>query len=256
MDKAVQRKVIGDPKSGLALRIRQTPSQMSLSGRPDALLLFSVIAAAILFGILGAVALSPGAGVVSFVTFAMLLSPLIAVLVFNALRVKTLCVFDRDEGVLHIDERSYTRRIQEVYPLEEVESVSVRRLPSTPLAGGASSYGLFVGLREADYLAACSNNEGTVGQDAWRLSRFLGVPLNASPVEEGEQERPRPRHIVMAVLLYLIPTIVAISVLVWIFDQVPGIEPAFAGLLSAVAISEIAAILAFLYYRTRRPYES
>jgi hypothetical protein len=96
--------------------------------------------------------------------------------VFNAWRIKTLYVFDKLAGVLSIDERSFTRRIQEIYPLEAVDSISVRRLPSAPL-GGASSFGMFIGLQDTEYLAASGNDEGAVSQDAWRLSRFLGLPL-------------------------------------------------------------------------------
>jgi hypothetical protein len=56
-------------------------------------------------------------------------------------------------------------------------------------------------------------------------------------------------------VVYLVPIVIAISALVFLLDQLPGIEPSFAGLLSAVVISEIGAMLAFAYYRSRRPYE-
>lgn len=249
----MQRKVIGEPKAGLALRIQQTLDSMSLASHPDPLLLYVVIAAAIAMGIVGGVAASPREGIVSFLAFTLLFSPLICVLLFNALRIKTLCVFDKQDGVLRIDERSFTRRVQEVYPLETVDSISVRRLPSPPL-GGASSYGLFVGLRDAEYLAASSNNEATLGQDAWRLSRFLGLPLEL-PRLEGVSGRMRPRVLLTAAVVYLVPIVIAISALVFLLDQLPGIEPSLAGLLGAVVISEIGAMLAFAYYRSRRPYE-
>ena len=76
---------------------------------------------------------------------------------------------------------------------------------------------------------------------------------------------PRSRHIpwiaagpgvlLTAGVVYLVPIVIAISALVFLLDQLPGIEPSFAGLLSAVVISEIGAMLAFAYYRSRRPYE-
>jgi hypothetical protein len=46
----MQRRVIGEPKAGLALRIQQTPVSMSLAGRPDPLLLYVVIGAALAMG--------------------------------------------------------------------------------------------------------------------------------------------------------------------------------------------------------------
>jgi len=249
----MQRRVIGEPKAGLALRIQQTPVSMSLASHPDPLLLYVVIAAAIAMGLVGGVAASPREGIVSFLAFTLLFSPLICVLVFNALRIKTLCIFDKEAGVLRIDERSFTRRIQEMYPLEAVDSIGVRRLPSAPL-GGASSYGVFIGLRDTEYLAASSNDEAALGQDAWRLSRFLGLPLELPRVEDTSR-RMRAKIIFTAGVVYLVPIVIAISALVLLLDQVPGIEPSLAGLLSAVVISEIGAMLAFAYYRSRRPYE-
>jgi hypothetical protein len=249
----MQRRVIGEPKAGLALRIQQTPVSISLASRPDPLLLYVVIAAALAMGIIGGVAASPREGIVSFLAFTLLFSPLIVVLVFNALRIKTLCTFDKEAGVLRIDERSFTRRIQEIYPLDAVDSISVRRLPSAPL-GGASSFGMFIGLQDSEYLAASSNDEAAVGQDAWRLSRFLGLPLELPRTEEASG-RTRARVVLTAAIVYLVPIVIAISALVLLLDQMPGIEPSLAGLLSAVVISEIGAMLAFAYYRSRRPYE-
>ena len=249
----MQRRVIGEPKAGLALRIQQTPDSMSLSSHPDPLLLYVVIGAAIVMGIVGGVVASPNEGLLSILAFTLLFSPLICVLIFNAVRIKTLCVFDKEGGMLRIDERSFTRRVQEVYPLDTVDSVSVRRLPPGPL-GGASSYGLFVGLRDTDYLAASGNDEAALGQDAWRLSRFLELPLELPRIDDGAR-RTRARVLLTAGVVYIVPIVIAISALVFLLDQLPGIEPSLAGLLSAVVISEIGAMLAFAYYRSRRPYE-
>lgn len=250
------RKLIGEPKSGLALRIRQTPSVMTLEGRPDPVLLYVVAAAAIGVGAIGSLAASPREGLAGFLTFALLFSPLLGVLVFNALRVKMLCVLDRESGNVHIDERSITHRVQEEYPLHEVESVFVRRLPSAPLAGGTSAYGVFLSLGDADYLAASTINEGTAGQDAWRIARFLGVDLEAPVVDIAEIKRPQAGLLVTTAFLYFIPIILAASALMFLRERLPAIEPSLAGLLGAVVISQIGAIIAFAYYRARRPYES
>lgn len=252
----MQRKVIGDPKFGLTLRIQQSPATMSLEARPDPLLLYVVVAASVVLGIVGSVISSPREGLATFLTFALLFSPLICVLAFNAIRVKTSCVLDRQTGTVRIDEQSYTRRVQEVYPLDEVTGVVLRRLPAAPLTGGSWSFGLFLSLGDADYLAACSNNEATVGQDAWRISRFLDVPLDVPVGEEAEVAQPRFRLIFITAVLYFMPIALAMTALLFFLEQLPGIEPRLAGLLGIVVISQIGAMLAFAYYRTRRPYET
>jgi hypothetical protein len=252
----MQRKMIGDPKTGLALHIEQTPEAMTLAGRPDPLLLIVVLAALVCVGIIGAVAASPREGVLSFVIFAFLFLPLICVLAFNAVRIRTLCVLDLARGELRIDEQSYTRRVREVYPLDDVASVIVRRLPATPLTGDATTYGLFLGLQSADYLAGAGTNEQIIGQDAWRISRFLGVPLETPAEDAPARTRTRLGILLTAALLYLLPIVVAISALAFLFEQLPRLEPSLVGLLGAVVISQIGAILAYAYYRARRPYES
>ena len=252
----MQRKMIGDPKFGLTLRIRQGPGIMSLEAHPDPLLLYTVIAASVTLGVIGSLLSSPREGLVTFLTFALLFSPLICVLTFNAIRVRATCVLDRQRGTVQIDEQSYTRRVQEIYPIEEVASVVVRRLPAAPFTGGGLAYGLFLGFRDVDYLAACSNNEVTVGQDAWRISRFLDVPLETPIHEEPETGRARPSVIAITAILYFMPIALAMTALMLLLEQLPGIEPRLAGLLGAVIISQIAAMLAFAYYRTRRPYET
>ncbi|MBM2811521.1 MAG: hypothetical protein HW416_2280 [Chloroflexi bacterium] len=250
------RKIIGNPKSGLSLQVQQTPTVMTLMGRPDPLLLYVVVAASIAVGIIGTVASSPRVGIATFLTFALLFSPLICIVVFNATRLKTLCVLDQAEEVLKIDEQSYTRRVQEVYPLADVVSVLVRRLPSAPLAGGASTYGLFFGMQDVEYLAASSNTEATVEQDAWRISRFLGVPIEPALVNQPVPGHSQPRVLFMTAALYLLPILLAISALVLLFDQIPGVDSSSAGLLGAIVVSQIGAIVAFAYYGTRRPYEN
>jgi len=252
----MERKVIGDPKFGLTLRIRQSPAEMSLEARPDPLLLYVVVAAAVALGVIGALLSSPREGLATFLTFSLLFSPLICVLSFNAIRVRTSCVLDRQTSTVRIDEQSYTRRVQEVYSLEEVTGVLLRRLPAAPFTGGSVSFGLFLALTDADYLAASSNNEATVGQDAWRISRFLDVPLDAPVGEEPSAGAPRPGVIAITAILYFMPIALAMAALLFLLERLPGIEPRLAGLLGVVIISQIGAMLAFAYYRTRRPYET
>jgi hypothetical protein len=205
---------------------------------------------------MSALAATPRAGVVSFLALVLIFSPLICVLAFNAIRVRAICVLDRERDVLQIDEQSYTRRIQETHALDEIEAVIVRRMPSGPLSGGPWSFGLFLALQDADYMAAWGNNEASIGQDAWRISRFLGVPLETPPEAMIDEGKSRGRVVVTPALLYVLPILLAISALFFVSYEVPGLTPSLAGFLGAVVISQIGAILAVVYYRMRRPYET
>ncbi len=251
----MQRKVIGDPKAGLTLRILQTPTTITLQALPDPLMLYIVLAAAMIAGVIGALASSPAAGVVSFLTLVLIFSPLICVLAFNALRVRSMCLIDLERDLVRIDEQSYTRRFQAVYPLDQVEGVIVHRMPSGPLSGGWA-FGLFIALRDADYMAAWSNNEASVRQDAWLISRFLDIPLETPTEGPPKSGRSRKRVVMTTALLYLLPIVLAISALVFVSHEMPGVTPTLAGFLGAVVISQIGAILAVAYYRMRRPYET
>ncbi|HZT06306.1 MAG TPA: hypothetical protein VFC51_04700 [Chloroflexota bacterium] len=251
----MQRRVIGDPKAGLTLRISETPTTMTLEARPDPVMLYIVLAAAGAAGLIGTLASSPPAGVLSFLALVFLFLPLISVLAFNAVRIRCVSVIDRERDTLEIQEQSYTRRSRDVHPLEDVEGVQVRKMPPGPLSGGAWAFGLFLVLRDADYLAAWSNNEVTIGQDAARIARFLDVPLE-TPADIAEAGRNRTRVVLTTGILYLIPILLAISALAFISQDMPGIQPSLAGFLGAVMISQVGALLAFGYYRMRRPYET
>jgi hypothetical protein len=251
-----QRRLIGDPKFGLILRINQVPNALRLSARPDPLLLYIVLGTAVAVGIVGSIASSFAVSGLGFLVLALLFSPMILLLALQNLRIRTTCVLDRDRAVIEIDEQSYTRRVRESYPLREVESIAVRILPDGPLLGTAFSFGLFIVMGNVEYLAACSNNEVTLSQDAWRLSRFLGTPLE-TPLGQARVQR---RHVPVGLFLvssaiYLVPTFLAIAALILLFEQVPNVEPSLLALLGAIMVSQIGAILAFAYFRARRPFE-
>jgi hypothetical protein len=252
----MQRKVIGEPKYGLVVRIDQTPLTMSLTAAPEPLLLYFVAGAAVVVGVVGSFASSPQTGLAGFLAFAILFSPLICLLAVTVARIRTRCVLDKESGQLRIEEQSYARRVQETYPLEEVTAVVFRRVPGAPFAGSAALYGVFLKMLDADYLAACGNDEKTVGQDAWRLSRFLGVPLETPPTG-ARPERPAAggRLVLTTAMLYMMILALSVAALFLVFDQLPGVNRAFAGFLGAVVISEIGAMLAYAYYRSQHPYE-
>ena len=257
MDVRQPRRRIGNSKFGLALRIQMRSDEMRLSARPDPLLLYVVLGAAVAVGIAGGLTSSFHEGLLGFLAFTLLFSPVIVLLVLNNVRVRSRCILDKARDVLEIEEQSYTRRIQENYPLREIEAVAVRVLPNAPLFGTASGFGLFVVMRQAEYLAACSNNEAALSQDAWRMSRFLGVPLE-TPLGVGSS-RPHPlsyRSIFTAGAIYLAPTLVTAMGLVFALENMSIGEPPLVGLLGAIIVSQVGAMLALTYYQSRRPHET
>ncbi len=249
------RRPIGNPKFGLVLRVQMLPDQMRLSSRPDPLLLYVVLSTTVGVGITGAIATSFHEGIVSFLGFALLFFPMICLLVLNNVRIRSSCVLDKARGVLEIDEQSYTRRVQETYPLRDVDVVAVRMLPNAPLLGTASSFGLFIGMRGIEYLAACSNNETSLSQDAWRVSRFLGVPLETPLGPAPAGRRMSYWRIFAAAAIYLIPTLLTLTALVALFERLPIAQYSFLGLLGAIIVAQVGAILALTYYQSRGPYE-
>jgi hypothetical protein len=251
------RRLIGDTKFGLTLSLHQAPNAMRLSARPDPMLLYVVLGTATAIGIAGTILTSFEASAVGLVVLALLFSPVVCLLAWHNLRVRTTCVLDRDSGTLEIDEQSYTRRVRESYPLQEVSAVAVRAMPDAPLLGSALSFGLFFIMPQVAYLAACSNNEAALSQDAWRVSRFLGVELE-TPLGVEPMYRNRVSLGLMLVTfgLYLVPTLLTITALIIVFERLPDIEPSLLGLVGAIIVSQVGAILAFAYYRARRPYET
>lgn len=246
------RRVIGEPKAGLALQIRQTPTQFSVTGRPDPALLIVVVAAAVALGFIGAAASSPREGVAAFAAFGLLFSPIVAVLVFNALRVRTRCLLDKERDLFQFDEQWYAHRVQEVHSLSEVVGVSVRPLPAGPFLAGSPWYGAFLDLETGDYLAISGIDEDAVGQNAWRLAQFVGVPLELPVPDQIARDGVSAGVVAATGVIYALPITVAVLVLAVVLDQLPGPEPTVVGLVAAVVISQIGAILAYAYYRTRR----
>jgi hypothetical protein len=249
------RRLIGRSKFGLALSMHATPDAMQLTARPDPLLLYVALGTAVTVEVAGTVVSTFETGTVSLLIFALLFSPVICLLVLHNVRVRTTCVLDRNRGVLQINEQSYTRRVHESYPLEHVHAVAVRALPDAPMLGTALSFGLIIVMPRVDYLVACSNNEAALSQDAWRVSRFLGVPLE-TPLGPAQIRRHVSIGLILASLaLYLTPTLLTISALIVVFEHFPNIAPSLLGLVGAIVVSQFGAILALAYYRAGRHHE-
>jgi hypothetical protein len=252
-----QRRRIGNPKSGLVLRVHQAPEALRLSTRPDPLLLYVVLGTAAAVGIIWAVASSFHVSWLGLLVFVALFSPVICLLVLHTVRIRATCVLDRERGTLEIDEQSYTRRLHQSYPLRDVEAIAVRMLHSGPLLGTASTFGLFMLMPQIEYLAAASNNESSLSQDAWRVSRFLGVSLETPMGQEQSGQHGVPIGLMLVTIaLYLVPTLLTISSLILLFERLPNVQPSVLALLGAIIVSQFGAILAFAYYRARRPYDT
>jgi len=107
-----------------------------------------------------------------------------------------------------------------------------------------------------EYLAACSQNEAAVSQDAWRMSRFLGVPLETPLGAVPARRRLSYKPIIAAAAIYLVPTLLTVTALLTLFERIPVAQPAFVGLLGTILVSQVAAMLALAYYQSRRLYET
>lgn len=249
------RQIIGQSKLGLVLRVHQTPSALRLSARPDPLLLYVVLGTASVAGFAWAVASSLEVSAHGLLVLALLFSPVISLLALQNLRVHSSCVLDRERDVLEIEEQSFLRRTTKRLPLRDVEAIAVRALPGPPLLGSVASFGLYVVMKDAEYLAASSNHEAALSRDGWRVARFLGVPLETPMgLPPPAQHRASLGLIVTAAALYLVPTVLTLSALVVLFERLPGVEPSALVLVGAIIVSQLGAILSFAYYRARRPH--
>src|SRR3954453_9400924 len=101
------RPPIGMPKAGLRVDVQTRPQQWVYRGRANPALLYLVVGTALGLGFAGAVILSPERGVLGSLTFSVLFSPLILFVIYGALRLRSLCVLDRQRRVLRVKERSY-----------------------------------------------------------------------------------------------------------------------------------------------------
>jgi hypothetical protein len=217
------------------------------------MLLYVVVGTAAVVGIAGTIFSAREANAVGLILFALLFSPVICLLALNNLWVRTTCVFDRNRELVEIDEQSYTRRVHESYPLHDVSSIAVRALPDARLLGSALNFGLVIVMPQVEYLAACGNNEAILSQAALHVSRFLGVQLE-TPLGTAQVSRHHvsPGLVLVPLALYLFPTFLTISALVVLYERLPNVQPSLVGLVGAIVVSQVGAILAFTYYRARR----
>lgn len=243
--------LLGAPKSGFRLSVDVAPTQLVLRSRPDPALLYLVLGAAALLGILGAVLAAPERAALEAGLFAALVSPIALFLVVSGLRLRATCIVDCERSELRLKERRYLGEWEHVYPLEQVGAVFlVAAPPSGPLDAGRT-YQLCLAVPDGAYVLAESASASALESTGRLLARFLGVPLERDGHTVVRTSAGR-RRLLVGVLLYAIPVTVAVALL---SVNIPerGASWVFPTTLAAIVLSQVGALLTLLYYRRRVP---
>ena len=240
--------LVGAPKTGLRLTIDSTPTRLTLVSRLDPALLYLVLGAAILLGIVGAVWAAPDRSVLQAGLFAALCSPIALFLMISALRLRFVCVVDRARNELRIRERGYLTVWQRRYALENVERVYLLSVDGPEAPFGGRHYLLSIAVPHGAYLLAEGARLPPLEAMGRELARYLGVPLDQQGhalVDTGSR-----RRLLIGILLYAAPVSIAVTVLGMYLPESPSAW-ALPTTLTAIVLSQVGAILALLYYRQR-----
>ena len=250
------RPVMGMPKAGLRIAIQERPQQRIFHGLASPALLYLVVGTALGLGALGKVTLSPERGSINSLAFSVLFSPVILFVVYGALRLRSSCVVDRQRGRIRVRERSYFSRFEADFALDTAIEVRLAVRPETPIVGTPARYGVYLRLPGGFYQVLAANTEDDAEREADKLAIFMELPVrqDAPPEsEDGFEERgPVPWGAWFAtVLVYAAPIAVAVAAVYMIFRDVSLPERLMITSLSAIILSQIGAILAFAYNRSR-----
>jgi hypothetical protein len=243
--------LLGAPKSGLKLSVDVAPTRLILSSRPDPALLYLVLGAAALLGILGAVLAAPARAALEAGLFAALVSPIALFLVVSGLRLRATCTVDCQRNELRLKERRYFSEWEHIYPLEDVGAVFLLTAPpSGPLDAGRS-YQLCLAVPDGAYVLAESRGAGSLESTGRLLARFLGVSLERGGHTVVRTSAGR-RRLLVGVVLYAVPATLAVA---FLSLSIPGRASAwvFPTTLAAIVLSQVGALLTLLYYRRRTP---
>lgn len=240
--------LVGAPKTGLRLTVAATPTSLTLTSRLDPSLLYLVLGAAILLGVVGAVLAAPDRSVLQAGLFAALCSPIAVFLMVSALRLRFTCVVDRAGNELRIRERGYFTVWQRRYPLEEIGCVYLLAAADAEARPSSPHYLLCLAVPDGAYLLAEGSRLAPLETVGRELARYLGVPLERpcrAALPAGSWLR-----LLVGVLLYAAPVTVAVALLAL---YLPDASAAWAlpTTLTAILLSQVGAILALLYYRQR-----
>jgi hypothetical protein len=242
--------LLGAPKSGFKLSADVAPTSIVLTSRLDPALLYLVVGAAVLLGLIGAALAAPARAVLEAGLFAALFSPIALFLVISALRLRATCTIDLAADRVKLLERRYLGRWQRDYRLEDIGSVLL--LPAAPpgFLGAGRNFLLCLALPDCAYLLGESPSEESLAEPGRLLAQFLGVPFErqaaAAVVATGR------RRFAVGVLLYAVPVTAAVA---WLSFSIPerGTGWVFPTVLVAIVLSQVGAILTLLYYRRHVP---
>lgn len=253
---ATPRRVIGFSKSGMRVALHERGEQIVLRGRADPLLLYLAIGGALGLGLLASILRSPVQGVVSSFIYSALFSPLLLFLIYSTLRLRSHCVINRAQGKIYVTERSYAGVEQFSLPLDSLVGILVTARSQLPIVGGPETYSLYLETEHLLYLVLAGYDEGSVLRLAERLGEALRLPVRLRGFDQpGESIRLPGRLLATTAVLYLVPPLVAIVAIYLAFRDAPLPERLMITSVGAIVLSQLGAILAYGYYRSREPRE-
>jgi hypothetical protein len=242
--------LLGAPKSGFKLSADVTPATLMLSSRLDPALLYLVVGAAVLLGLVGAALAAPARVVLEAGLFAALFSPIALFLVVSALRIRASCAVDLERGRLRLAESRYLGGWERSYRIEDVGPVLLLSTAPASLPRIGRNYLLCLALPDGAYLLGESPAEESLLLVGRLLAQFLGVPLERH--EQAVVAAPGRRRFVVGALLYAVPVTAAVAALSISIPEL-GSNWVFPTTLAAIVLSQVGAILTLLYYRRRVP---
>jgi hypothetical protein len=241
--------LLGTPKSGFKVAIEITPTQLVWRSQPDMALLYLVLGAAGILGLVAAVLSAPGHTTLEAGLFATVFSPIALFLAISAIRLRARCTVDLDRDRLTLQEQGYFSSRLLSYALDEVGAVYLlARPPSGPL-GPARSFALCLAVPGGAYLLAEGLRSDALESTGQLLARFLGVRLERE--EAPLSVSPQRVRALVGVLLYAVPVTAAIALLS-LSIPAPDSRWVFPTILAAVVLSQVGALLTLLYYRHRK----
>ena len=242
--------LLGTSKSGHKVSMDLAPPRLIVRSRPDPALLYLVLGAALLLGLLGTALGAHDPSVAEAGLFAALFSPIALFLVVSAVRLRATCTIDPERDEVRLHERRYLGHWERRYSLEQVGSLFLLPIPPTGPLGAGRSYLLCLAVPDGAYVLAESPYAQSLEPTGRVLARFLGMPLERSGhtvVTTGAG-----RRLLVGVLLYAVPVTAAVTALgLSLPERSSGW--ALLTILAAIALSQVGAILALLYYRRRPP---
>jgi hypothetical protein len=244
----VRSEILGFPKGGLRINLRERGSRLLFQGRCDPLLLYFVFVVALLVAIGGGLRVSPEYGLAGFVGLAVMFAPLIVFLSVGSIRLASRCEIDRAGQVVRVWERSYLGEMRNQWPLDRLASVTVVTCPPSRWGSSGQAYELELDFGSERYFVRRTASEARLRREAHHVARFVGVPVRLDR-RESERLRASPRHLTLVAAVFSLPVVVA-STLVTYVSQEPLHSPGVLVIaVAALVVCQVGAILAYVYDR-------